>query len=88
MLLSRLTVFCLLFVLVLQVTFAMRGKSPTSDEYSHHVASGYSYLVTAGDFRLDPASPPLPRMLAALPLLWLKARAPLDDVSWKEGNCP
>jgi hypothetical protein len=77
----------LLALLVLQVVFAMRQKSPTSDEFYHHVANGYSYLVT-GDFRMNPASPPLPRMLAGVPLLFLKAEAPLDHPSWREGNSP
>ena len=72
-----------LFVLAAQVVTAMRTKSPTCDEFSHHVASGYSYLVT-GDFRMNPASPPLPRMLAALPLLFLKAKVPLGHISWQE----
>jgi len=77
----------LLGMLAVQTVLAMRTKSPTCDEYSHHVASGYSYLLTQ-DFRMNPASPPLPRMLSALPLLFLKAKAPLDHPSWKEGNSP
>src|SRR3989338_3730766 len=76
-----------LFVLAAQVVTAMRTKSPTCDEFSHHVASGYSYLVT-GDFRMNPASPPLPRLLSALPLLFLKPQVPLEHPSWKEGNSP
>lgn len=76
-----------LFILAAQVMTAMRTKSPTCDEFSHHVASGYSYLVT-GDFRMNPASPPLPRMLAALPLLFLRAKAPLDHDSWQKGDSP
>lgn len=80
-------VSALLIILFGLVTFSMRTKSPTCDEFAHHVASGYSYLVT-GDFRMNPASPPLPRVLAALPLWFLKAKAPLDHSSWKEGNSP
>jgi len=76
-----------LFILAAQVVMAMRTKSPTCDEFFHHVASGYSYLVT-GDFRMNPASPPLPRMLAALPLLFLKAKAPLGHDSWQKGDSP
>lgn len=77
-----------LFVLLAaQGASAIVSKSPTCDEFSHHVASGYSYIVT-GDFRMNPASPPLPRMLSALPLLFLKARAPLDHVSWARGDSP
>src|SRR5262249_26307959 len=77
----------LLFFLVAQSFWAIRDKAPTCDEFAHHIASGYSYLVT-GDFRMNPASPPLPRMLAALPLVFLKAKAPLEHSSWTEGNSP
>jgi hypothetical protein len=77
----------LLAALVLQGIAAARDKSPTCDEYSHHVANGFSYLVT-GDFRMNPASPPLPRMLTAIPLLLVGAKAPLDDPSWEAGNSP
>ncbi len=80
-------VFVLLSIFVIQGVWAIADKSPTADELAHHVASGYSYLLT-GDFRMNPASPPVPRMLAAFPLLFLKARAPLDHPSWKEGNSP
>lgn len=80
-------VFLLLLALLAQVLLAMRTKSPTCDEYSHHVASGYSYWVT-GDFRMNPASPPLPRLLVSLPLLFLKAKAPLDHASWESGDAP
>lgn len=77
----------LLALLAGQAVLSMRTKSPTADELAHHVASGYSYLVTK-DFRMNPASPPLPRMLAGFPLLFLGAKAPLDHPSWKEGNSP
>jgi len=77
----------LLVLLAGQAICSMRTKSPTADELAHHVASGYSYLVTK-DFRMNPASPPLPRMLAGLPLLFLKAKAPLDHPSWEAGNSP
>ena len=80
-------VFILLFLLAAQCLLSMRAKSPTADEFSHHIANGYSYLLT-GDFRMNPASPPLPRMLSALPLIFLNARAPLDDRAWQEGDSP
>jgi len=77
----------LLGALCLQAVPPVFSQSPTSDEFSHHVPSGHSYWVTR-DFRMNPASPPLPRMLTALPLLFTRVRAPLDDVSWREGNAP
>ena len=78
----------LLALMVAQAVLAMRTKSPTADEFSHHVASAYSSLVTRGDFRLIPISPPLPRILSAIPLLWLGAKAPLDHPSWQAGDSP
>src|SRR5688500_16140748 len=77
----------LLILVAAQAIWAMRSKSPTSDEFSHHVASGYSYWVS-GDFRMNPASPPLPRLLAGFPLLFTKVQPPLDDPSWAEGDSP
>ncbi len=72
-------------LMAIQTTLAMRTKSPTADEFSHHIANGYSYLKT-GDFRMNPASPPLPRMLSAMPLLWMNAKTSWEDFSWKTGN--
>lgn len=72
------------FSLVLKV---IQSNSPTCDEIAHHVASGYSYVKT-GDFRLNPANPPLLRMVSAAPLLFLKLNAPFTDRSWQEGNSP
>lgn len=77
----------LVAMLAAQVLAFMAKSSPTSDEYVHHVPSGYSYLLTR-DFRMNPASPPLPRMLAAIPLAILGAKAPLDHPSWQSGNSP
>lgn len=67
------------------VVACIRSNAPTCDEIAHHVASGYSYLVT-GDFRMNPANPPLVREISALPLLLLRLKAPFDSQSWKEGN--
>lgn len=77
----------LLGALAAQGLTAIRDKSPTADEFSHHVASGYSYWKT-GDFRMNPASPPLPRLLVSFPLLFLDAKAPLEDPSWEAGDSP
>ena len=48
--------------------------SPTVDE-SVHLVSGYSYLKW-GDYRANPEHPPLIKMWAALPLLWLDVKDP------------
>lgn len=84
---QTISVAALLAFFFLQVFFSMQTKSPTVDEFAHHVASGYSHLVT-GDFRMNPAAPPLPRLLSAIPLYFIGAKAPLDDISWRKGNSP
>ena len=78
-------VLALLLALALQCVLAMRQKSPTCDEFAHHLANGYSYLVTH-DFRMNPASPPLSRMVPALPLFWMGAKLPTDSSAWDAGD--
>lgn len=73
-------------VLVLGV-WSAAAKSPTADEMAHHIANGYTYLKTA-DLRMNPASPPLPRMTSALPLLLTGARMPSDTSAWESGDSP
>ncbi|MBW2147973.1 MAG: glycosyltransferase family 39 protein [Deltaproteobacteria bacterium] len=72
----------LIFLMALQALLSMRVKSLTNDEVTH-IPSGYSYLRT-GDFRLNPEHPPLAKMLAAFPLLWIQPRPilPLHDPGW------
>ncbi len=77
----------LLICLAAQTILGMRTKSATADEFYHHVASGYSYWMT-GNFKMNPASPPFPRLLASAPLYLLGAKAPLDHESWKVGDSP
>jgi hypothetical protein len=75
----------LLTALALQAAFAMKSKSPTCDEFAHHLANGYSYLITH-DFRMNPASPPLSRIVPAIPLYFMGAKLPLDHESWAQGD--
>jgi hypothetical protein len=61
------------------------GKSPTFDE-SIHLFSGYSHLRWL-DFRHDPEHPPLAKVLAALPLLFVRVEersrpGPGSPASW------
>lgn len=70
-----------------QGILAAKANAPTADEFAHHVANGFTYLVT-GDFRMNPASPPLPRALSAAPLLATGVRAPLEHPSWSSGDSP
>ncbi len=84
---STIIIGLLFSVFIAQCVFSMRLKSPTSDEFAHHLASGYTHLVKQ-DFRMNPAMPPLPRILTAIPMVALGAKAPWEHSSWKEGNSP
>jgi 4-amino-4-deoxy-L-arabinose transferase-like glycosyltransferase len=76
-----------LFIIIL--TFILLGwnslkqESVTIDEFAH-LPAGLSYLRET-DFRLYPHSPPLVRMIAALPLVWSKVVLPLKS-GWTDGN--
>ncbi len=54
----------------------LQDKSVTLDEVAH-IAAGYSYLRT-GEIVLNPMHPPLVKELAALPLLTIDPRLPVD----------
>jgi hypothetical protein len=74
----------LIIAAALAVT-SLIGDSITFDEMCH-LTSGYSYLRT-GDFRLAPDSPPLAKMWAALPLLFVDNKWPPPEAEgWHEGN--
>jgi hypothetical protein len=76
----------ILFLAVLSAAqvISMGQESQTYDE-AVHLAAGYSYLTT-GDYRLNPEHPPLSKMLAAVPLLFLKPHLPEEDASWSNGD--
>jgi hypothetical protein len=57
-----------------------RQKSATFDEGAH-LPAGYTYL-TLGDHRLNPEQPPLIKLLAATPLLFLQPKLKTDDEAW------
>ena len=59
---------------------AMRTQSATFDEGSH-LPAGYTYLKL-GDHRLNPEHPPLVKVLAAAPLLFLDVSLKPDDEAW------
>src|SRR5262245_13180330 len=60
------------------------SESQTSDE-SIHIAAGFAHLTRA-DFALNPEHPPLAKEIAALPLLLLPVKLPLQDPSWKAAH--
>jgi len=64
--------------------YSMSLKSITNDELTH-ITSGYSYLKSF-DFRMNPEHPPLMKLLAGFPLLFLDPVFPTDHPSWVEGK--
>ena len=77
------TVFLLDLLTAAQVVSILQ-ECQTYDE-AVHLAAGFSYLTT-GDYQLNPEHPPLSKMLAAIPLLFLKPHLPVEDASWSNGN--
>jgi hypothetical protein len=77
-------VVLLLGVFAFQAIFSMVQKSPTWDETAH-LPAGYSYLVK-GDYRMNPEHPPLAKMLAGAPLLFLHLNGAFDTEAWWTGN--
>src|ERR1700757_3571896 len=59
---------------------AARRESVTVDEVSH-IGAGVSYLQRL-DLRMNPEHPPLPKILAALPLVLRGVRADYSHISW------
>ena len=76
---AELAAAALLVVMAANLLSVIAQKSITIDETSA-IPSGYYYL-TEGAFDLNSEHPPLPKILAALPLLFLNVeRPPLDQV--------
>ena len=64
----------LLAALALQLTLSVSRESPTWDE-GDHIFAGYRSL-THRDFGLNPEHPPVVKMLAAAPLLFMPLKVP------------
>ncbi len=77
-------VVCLLVIMFIQAVLSLRLKSLTFDETSH-LPAGYSYLKT-GDYRINLEQPPLIKLLAGFPLLFMKLNLPLYSNYWKENS--
>ena len=75
---------CLLLILLsLQLFFSVRRESQTWDE-ANHIFTGYRSWTHA-DFGLNPEHPPLVKLLATVPLLWLPLKSPeLKERFFKE----
>jgi hypothetical protein len=76
---SLLALLLLLFMAILAGGAALR-ESVTFDEIAH-IAAGVSYLQKL-DLRLNEEHPPLPKILAALPLVARGAHADYSHISW------
>ena len=61
--------------------FVMKGDSGIVDEIAH-IPAGYSYLEYH-DYRLNPEHPPLAKLIAAVPLVFLNLHQPSEDSSWQ-----
>ncbi len=75
--------FSALFLLFAgQALYLAATNSTVSDEVAH-IGAGYSYLKY-NDLRLNPEHPPLVKQMAALPLLFMNLKFPLETPAWKE----
>lgn len=72
----------LLLIFFFHVLTVISQKSLTVDEPAN-IAVGYAFLKT-GDVNLGEDTPPLVRVISAVPLLALDPRLPLEDPSWRE----
>ena len=70
----------LIFFFSLQALLAIPHLSATTDE-PVHLAAGYSYWQTR-DFRINPEHPPLAKLIAALPLLFIKPAMATSGKDW------
>lgn len=66
-------------LLIVELTSALT-QSQIIDE-APHIAAGYSYWQT-GDFKMNPEHPPLIKMLAALPLQFMKLKPITSFSAW------
>jgi hypothetical protein len=71
---AELACACLLALMAANLLSVAWRKGLTADEFAH-VPAGY-YHLTAGEFHLNTEHPPLAKMLAAVPLLFVGVEAP------------
>jgi hypothetical protein len=70
----------LLLALLLQCLLSMRLMSASYDEHAH-LPAGYTYLKT-GQLKLNAQHPPLVKLIAGFPLLFLGPKVDWTDESW------
>jgi len=78
----KVTVGLILLVSVVLMVSVSLQEAGTQDELAH-IPAGYAY-VSEFDFRLNPEHPPLVKMLAGLPLLFIDVNFPTDSKAWQE----
>src|SRR3989338_6754744 len=79
---SRIVLVLVLALSLGLMVFSSLQESAVMDELAH-IPAGYSYLNNL-DYRLNPEHPPLVKMAAGLPLLFLDLNFPTDDPAWSE----
>ena len=79
---SKLVVGVILIVsFALMYTVSLQ-EAGTQDELAH-IPAGYSY-VSEFDYRLNPEHPPIVKMMAGFPLLFLDLNFPTDNPAWTD----
>src|SRR3990167_7402274 len=79
---SRIILVSILVLSLGLMVFSSLQESAIMDELAH-IPAGYSYLNNL-DYRLNPEHPPLVKMAAGLPLLFLDLNFPTNSPSWTE----
>jgi len=74
----------ILLAFCLQALSALPKLSATNDE-SVHLAAGFSYWKTR-DFRMNPEHPPLAKLIAAFPLLFINPAIDTTGDEWKTAS--
>ncbi|MBU2595373.1 glycosyltransferase family 39 protein [Patescibacteria group bacterium] len=77
-------VIALLAIMFVTMFTVAKEDSGTTDEVAH-IPAGYTY-DKAQDYRLNPEHPPLAKVIAGLPLLFLNLKGPFSDWSWQAAN--
>jgi hypothetical protein len=72
----------MLAVMFLLGITSMVGNSAIVDEVAH-IPAAYSYLKF-GDYRLNPEHPPLIKDIAAIPLMFMHLKFPLNSTAWTQ----
>jgi hypothetical protein len=81
---ERFVVTLLLLLFALQCFLSMPHHAPTWDEVGH-LPAGYAYWKT-GNFQLYPSNPPLIKLWAAAPLLFMDIKLDTSSEHWRRNR--